>query len=118
VRCGAVGALLALGGSAKGDASETPRFTCITFLRYTSPTTSYLGASRSSPAAVCGPPRGRLWPPISTVLVSSRRARAAYRGAAPSARDIQVHNPRESPAAMTTQPLVSAANTVVAIGWA
>jgi hypothetical protein len=33
-----------------------------------------------------------------------------------SERDLQVHEPGESPAAITTQPLVSAANTAVAIG--
>src|ERR1700732_55818 len=40
-------------------------------------------------------------------------SRGDSRGAARSERDLQVHETRESPAAMTTQPLVSAANTAV-----
>lgn len=44
---------------------------------------------------------------------------ALYRkGISRSERDLQVHEPRESHAAMTTQPLVSAANTAVTIGSA
>jgi hypothetical protein len=68
---------------------------------------------------------GRLWgcqrPSVRTDFEGGRQlptSASVCRGAARSERALQVHEPRESPAAITTQPLVSAANTAVAIGSA
>jgi hypothetical protein len=62
----------------------------------------------SSPAAISGPLRPSLRRPSfeGTRQVSTSRGSPS---AARSERALQVHEPRESPAAITTQPLVSAA---------
>jgi hypothetical protein len=68
----------------------------------------HLWASQALPAA----------PEFRRDFVRSRRATWAPEGLRESERALQVPEPSESPAAITTQPLVSAANTVVAIGSA
>jgi hypothetical protein len=73
----------------------------------------------SSPAAISGPLRPSLRRPSFDGTSSGLdEQRGGSRGAARSERALQVHEPSESPAAITTQPLVSAANTAVAIGSA
>ena len=81
------------------------------------PPPHHLSNIPSSPAAISGPLRPSLRRPSfeGTRQVSTSRG---FPSAARSERALQVHEPRDSPAAMTTQPLVSAANTAVAIGWA
>jgi hypothetical protein len=80
------------------------------------PPPHHLSNIPSSPAAISGPLRPSLRPSFEgTRQVSTSRGSPSD---ARSERAVQVHEPRESPAAMTTQPLVSAANTAVAVGSA
>src|ERR1700731_1745528 len=77
------------------------------------PPPHHLSNIPSSPAAISGPlrPSLRRLSVEGTRQVSTRIV-AAPRGCAKRA-SLQVHEPSESPAAITTQPLVSAANTAV-----
>jgi hypothetical protein len=82
------------------------------------PPPHHLSNISSSPAAISGPLRPSLRRPSFEGTRQLATSAWACRGAARGERPLQVHEPRESPAAITRQPLVSAANTAVAIGSA